>query len=92
MIREHGFIEYIFRDFDVALMMYDDCATQLLQDVMVSLMNMKTQSVTQPIIMLFITVVVLIVSDLIPDIYRPYILMFMAAALAAIFWRLFKSS
>ncbi len=43
MVRQHGFIEYIFRDFDVALMTYGECATQLLQDVMISLMKIRTR-------------------------------------------------
>ena len=45
MIKKHGFIEYIFRDFDIALLGYGECATQLLQDVMMSLMKIRTRLV-----------------------------------------------
>lgn len=45
MVKEHGFIEYIFRDFDIALMTYGECATQLLQDVMISLMRIRNRLV-----------------------------------------------
>lgn len=41
MIREHGFIEYIFRDFDMALLTYGEYAAQLLQDVMLSLTKIR---------------------------------------------------
>lgn len=43
MVREHGFIEYIFRDFDVALMTYGEYAAQLLQDVMLSLTKIRVK-------------------------------------------------
>lgn len=43
MVKEHGFIEYIFRDFDVALMGYGEYAVQLLKDVMVSLINIRNR-------------------------------------------------
>ena len=47
MVKEHGFIEYIFRDFDMALLTYGESAIQLLQDVMMSLTKIRTQLVSR---------------------------------------------
>lgn len=41
MISDNGFITYIFRDFDVALMSYGEYAVQLLQDVMTGLTKIR---------------------------------------------------
>lgn len=52
----------------------------------------KNQSVIQPLMIAFITVAVLVSSNLIPAPYKNYILIFMGVALTAVFWRVFKSS
>ena len=52
----------------------------------------KNQSVMQPIIIAFIGIAGLVSSGVMPAEYKNYIMLFMAAAMAAIFWRLFKSA
>ena len=41
MIKHHGFIEYIFRDFDIALISFRESAIMLLEDVMKSLKRIR---------------------------------------------------
>lgn len=41
MVGEHQFIDYIFRDFDMALFTYREYAAQLLEDVMNSLRKIR---------------------------------------------------
>ena len=41
MIKHHGFIEYIFRDFDIALISFRESAIMLLEDVMKSLRRIR---------------------------------------------------
>lgn len=52
----------------------------------------KNQSVMQPLMMGFIGLIGLITSGLVPAPFKNYILLFMGVAMAAIFWRLVKSS
>jgi len=52
----------------------------------------KNQSVMQPIIIAFIAIAGLATSGVLPVEYKNYIMLFMAGAMAAIFWRLFKSA
>lgn len=42
MVRHHGFIEYLFRDFDVVLITYRESALILLEDAMKSLKKIRT--------------------------------------------------
>jgi len=42
MVRHHGFISYIFRDFDVALITYRESALILLEDAMKSLKKIRS--------------------------------------------------
>lgn len=52
----------------------------------------KNQSVMQPIIIAFVGIVGLVSSNVLPEEYKNYIMLLMAAAMAAIFWKLFKSA
>lgn len=42
MVKHHGFIEYIFRDFDLALISYRESAIILLEDIMKSLKKIRS--------------------------------------------------
>lgn len=57
-----------------------------------SILYLKGQSVSQPLLLGFLMIAALVSTGLVPSVYRMYILFFMAAAMAAIFWRLFKSA
>jgi len=52
----------------------------------------KSQTVIQPLIIVFITAISLVGADLFPPQYRIYALLITAAATAAVFWRLGKSA
>lgn len=59
--------------------------------VVIGMIYIKNQDVSQPILMGFIGLAALASSILIPESMRNYIMLIMGVALAAIFWKVFKS-
>ena len=59
--------------------------------IMISVIYIKNQDISQPILMGFISLAALAASGLMPLEYRNVLMMLMAAALAGIFWKVFKS-
>jgi hypothetical protein len=56
------------------------------------ILYLKNQSIMQPLMLGFLALSSLVLSSLVPPAFKTYILLIMAVALAAIFYRLFKSA